>query len=288
VLVGGKGKRLRPLSTDERPKAFLSVTRSGKSMFADTVRRINGLIPASRIIVVANRAHKRLVTRDLPWLKGRNLILEPVSRNTAPAVGLAARAIEARHSGAIMAVLPTDHYVRDEGKYAVCLKTAVDFLKSHKDCVVVFGIKPTYPSTEYGYIKLAGGRYKSGKRKVSKAEKFVEKPALGKAVKYLKSGSYLWNSGTFLFASDTLLRLMKKLAPGIYRNLKRGAVSAKVYSDMPDISLDYAVMEKAGNIYCVRGDYGWSDVGSFEALKRVLRAQGRKFAEENGKITEIY
>lgn len=288
VLVGGKGKRLRPLSTDRRPKAFLSVTRDRKSMFSNTVRRISGLIPASRVIVVANRAHKNLVRRDFSGLKDKNLILEPVSRNTAPAAGLAAREIRRMYGNVIMAILPTDQYVQGEVKYLACLEKAAEFLRGSKDSIVVFGIKPTKASTEFGYIKLGKARAGGRAANVLKVDRFVEKPDTAKARKYLASGKYLWNSGAFMLYSETLLKLLRVFAPGIYRGLKDGKRPAAAYANMPDISLDYAVIEKAKRIYCVRGDYGWSDAGSFDELKKLLRKESRDFLEKDGKIVRIY
>jgi mannose-1-phosphate guanylyltransferase len=286
ILVGGKGKRLRPLSTDKCPKAFLSITRDRKSMFRKTVDRIRKLVGSANIVVVANKMHAKLVKRDFPQIKRANLILEPVSRNTAPAVGFAVSVIAGRDRNALIAVLPTDHYIKDEKKQLKTVVTAIDFLREKKDAIIVFGIKPTFPSTEFGYIKIL--RSPSGKASdVNKADRFVEKPDLGTARKYLKSGMYLWNSGAFIFAAETLLHSMRNSAPDIYRNLKDVKNIGKRYEKMPDISLDYAVMEKAKNMYCIRGSYGWSDVGSFKALKKVLKRESRKFTEEDGKIVRI-
>lgn len=278
ILVGGKGKRLRPLSTDERPKAFLSVTKDRKSMFRKTVDRIRRLVPVSNIVVVANKMHAKLVKKEFPEIKKSNLILEPVSRNTAPAVGFAASVIAGRDQNAIAVVLPTDHYIRDEKKQLNTIASAVEFLKNHTGAIVVFGIKPTFPSTGFGYIRVKG---------INKVEKFVEKPDLGTARKYIKSGKYLWNSGAFCFSVGTLLRSMRSYAPAIYRNLEDVKNIGARYAKMPDISLDYAVMEKAKNIYCIRGSYGWNDVGSFKALRKVLKREGRKFVEEGGMIVRI-
>lgn len=292
VLVGGKGKRLRPLSTDEMPKAFLSVTGNRKSMFANTLRRVGLLVPESRIIVVANAAHEKLVRRDFPSIREENLILEPVSRNTGPAVAIAVRAVYGRDRDAVIAVLPTDHYIRNEEKQLRCAEVGVEFLNNHKDAIVVFGIHPTFPSTEYGYVKVGRKALKVGGTcdkkivEVARVERFVEKPDADTAAKYLESGGYLWNSGAFLFTAKAFLGALRKYAPAIWRRLK-DASSAREYEKMPDISLDYAVMEKARKIYCVKGSYGWSDVGSFAALRKVLVIESRRFVEKEGRITKI-
>lgn len=286
ILVGGKGKRLRPLSSDEHPKPFLSFTKDRNSMFRNTVLRMQKLIPPSRIVVVANKTHGRLVRKDFPGIKKENLILEPVSRNTAPAVGLAAAIIEKQNKNAIIVALPTDHYIRNEPQQLKVIATAVDFLKEHRGAIVVFGIKPTFPSTQFGYVKVVPSKGQRSK-KIHKVERFVEKPDLKTAKKYIKSGAYLWNSGAFCFSAQTLLSAMKVFAPKIYRNLKGTKGLDSRYAKMPDVSLDYAVMEKAKSMYCIRGSYGWNDVGSFDALKKVLKMESRRFTEEDGKVTRI-
>lgn len=293
ILVGGKGKRLRPLSTDEKPKAFLSITRDMKSMFRRTADRIEPLVGAGNIFVVANEMHAKHVMRDFPSIKRSNLILEPISRNTAPAVGLASRIIAARNKDAIIAVLPTDHYIRDEKRQLRVVGSAIEFIRRRRDAIVVFGINPTFPCTEYGYIKVRGpasGRLRTrrpGIRGVVKVERFVEKPDLRTARKYIESGKYLWNSGAFLFTARTILKAIEKYEPAIHRGLKDLGRITSSYARMPDLSLDYAVMERSPDIYCVTGSYGWNDVGSFAALKKVLKRESRRFVEEDGKIVKI-
>jgi mannose-1-phosphate guanylyltransferase len=285
ILVGGKGKRLRPLSTDERPKAFLSVTRDRKTMFAGTVGRIKRLIPQSKIVVVANRMHAGLVRRDLPGINKANLILEPVSRNTAPAVALAARAILKRDPDAVIMVLPTDHYIADEDKELDCLRRGIEFMAEKKTGIVVIGLKPSYPSTHFGYIKVDGAI--AGAQGIYGVEKVVEKPDLRTAKRYIRAGGYLWNAGIFIFSARRFMQALKAYAPRISRVLEGGKITGRSYAGMPDISLDYAVMEKAKEVYCVRGSYKWDDLGGFESLKRVLKRESRRFVEEGGKIVKI-
>jgi len=285
VLVGGKGKRLRPLSTDARPKAFLSITADRQTMFKNTIRRVERLIPKANIMVVANKAHSRLVKKDMPGIKKDRLMLEPVSRNTAPAVAFAAKALSQSTDAEVIAVLPTDHYIPDEEKQAACLKEAIDIALRGDGGFVVFGIEPRYPATGFGYIKLKARV--PGTANIFKVDRFVEKPGLATAKKYLASGNYLWNSGVFVFRVDALLGAIKRFAPRIYRNLKRRGRTAASYAGMPDISIDCAVMEKVKDIYCVRGSYRWNDVGSFDSLRKVLKGEGRRFVEKDGKIVKI-
>jgi mannose-1-phosphate guanylyltransferase len=287
ILIGGKGKRLRPLSTDERPKAFLSVTRNRRTMFRNTIDRIRRIIPDDNIVVVASKLHSKLVRKDAPAIKRSNLLLEPASRNTAPAIMLAAASIVKRRKDAVIVVLPTDHYISEEARQLECLRKGIRFMQDRRTGIVVLGLKPRYPSTQFGYIKLKPGRLAEEAGQVYRAEKFVEKPEAATAIKYLKSGKYLWNCGIFIFDAQHFIGAVKRHAPKIYNILKSGTASAAAYEKLPDISLDYAIMEKALHVYCVKGSYGWNDVGSFGALKKVLRREGRSFVEKDGKVLKI-
>jgi mannose-1-phosphate guanylyltransferase len=283
ILVGGKGKRLRPLSTDARPKAFISVTRDRKTMLEKTAERMAGIIPASDIVVVANARHSALVRRSFKRIKKGNLLLEPVSRNTAPAIAFASSVLAARGGDPVIVMLPADHYITRIGKYARAVNCAIAFAREN-NAVVAMGIEPDFPSTEYGYIRIHG---RAGENGIYKVEKFTEKPDMKTAKEYIKSGHYMWNSGMFIFRASVMLNLIKLYAPRIDRLLSCGSRIGRSYHKFPDISLDYAVMEKAHNIYCIRGGYGWKDIGSFESLKGVLRRESRRFVEERGKVIEI-
>lgn len=280
ILVGGKGKRLRPLSTDKRPKAFLSVTANRKTMFANTVDRISRIVPPDRILAVANKDHVPLVKRDLPKTAHMKIILEPVSRNTAPAIGVAARLLAAVDEESIMLVMPTDQYAPEASKQLRSLKKGVEFVRKNEDAIVVIGIRPDRPATEYGYIKVPR---KGGMVKV---ERFTEKPDLRSAERYLADGKHLWNAGIFIVRAKTLLKSLEAFAPKIYRILTGADVGAS-YRKMPDISIDYAVMERSRNIYCVRSSFKWSDMGSFDSLEKVLKTEKRRYVMKNGRIVKI-
>lgn len=285
ILVGGKGKRLKPLSTNSKPKAFLSVTKNKKTMFRNTVDRISNIIPSENIFVVANKAHARLVKRDFPNISKENLLLEPISRNTAPAIALAAKTLRDRFEDVVMVVIPTDQYVMDEHKYLDSIKKGIKFVSKNRAALIALGVKPAFPSTELGYIRVQGkGLMGQG---IYKAERFVEKPDLKTAKKYLKSKRYLWNAGAFIFSTHAILKAFKIFARDIFNGLKEPDNITKRYKTLPDISIDYAVMEKADNIYCVKGSYRWQDMGSFESLKTILKREKRKFVLKNGKIVKI-
>ena len=283
ILVGGKGKRLRPLSTDVKPKAFLSVMRDGKTMFGRTIERISRMIPESKIVVVANASHVDLVKKYFKAIKRDNLLLEPVSRNTAPAVAYASSVLNARDEDAVLVVLPADHYVTRVKDYLKTLKDGIDFARK-AEAVVVIGIDPKSPSTEYGYIRVH--RRVRGQN-AYKVEKFTEKPDQKTAKGYINSGHYLWNSGIFIFRASVMLKLVKLYAPKIDSVLAGKGALAKLYPKFPDISLDYSIMEKAHNVYCMKGDYGWKDIGGFDSLKSVLKRESRRFIEKDGKVIKI-
>ena len=285
VLIGGKGKRLRPLSTDARPKAFLSIARNRKTMFENTIRRLERLVLPGNILVLANKSHARLVKEEFPGIKRNRLILEPVSRNTAPAIALAAWQLRDTGRNTVMVVLPTDHYVPDEEKQRACLSKGISTALAGKGDFIVLGLKPKEPATGFGYIKIkSGASTENGSYRV---ERFIEKPHLARAKKYVASGNYLWNTGVFIFRVAALIEAIKEHAPEIYSCLKRAGAKGDFYEKMPDISIDYAIMEKVKGIRCVRGSYRWSDVGSFDSLKKVLRRESRRFVAEDGKVLKI-
>lgn len=289
ILVGGKGKRLRPLSTNSRPKAFLSITRDRKTMFGMTLNRARKITTDANILVVANRLHAGLVKRDFPGLRSENLILEPVSRNTAPAITLAAFALGRRSIDPVMVVLPTDQYIieSDRPGYLESVKVGIGFAASHSDALMVLGVRPRYPATGFGYIKTIDHRPKTRDPKIYKVEKFEEKPDLKTAKRYVKSGKYLWNAGTFFFRVDALLTAVRKFAPRIFEGLVKSKSIRSSYGKLPDISIDYAIFEKARNIHCVKGSYEWHDMGSFESLKTILERESRRYTVKGERVTKI-
>lgn len=277
ILVGGKGKRLEPISIASHPKAFLPITRRDETMFKKTLSRAGRLVPQDRIIVVANKHHAKLVKKDFPGIKKKNLILEPVAKNTAPAIALAASEIEKRFADGIMIVMPSDHYITGEGRYINCLRKGVAFIKRYwwKDPLIVIGIKPRFPATGFGYVKVKSEGRKSESGDIYEVERFVEKPDMRKAKIFVADRRYMWNSGIFTFKASTILRAIEKFEPVIYNSVKQiGTVKIdKLYSELPNISIDYAVMERSGSIYCVKADYGWRDMGNLNTLKEVLEAE---------------
>ena len=270
ILSGGSGERFWPLSTPERPKQFLTVF-GGKSLLRQSVDRLKGLVPPERILIVTGKALARATYRELPEIPRRNIILEPCRRDTAAAVATACTAVE-RMGGenAVAAILTADQLMEDVKAFRMILRLAAN-AASHHDAIVTMGVKPTYPATGFGYIRV--GRPVGD---VFRAERFVEKPDLATAKKYLRSGKYVWNAGMFVWKVSTLKAALAKYAPQLV------GITPKDYERLPKISFDYAVMEKADNVLVTSGDFGWDDVGTWTAADRHLKTDGCGNAARGG------
>ena len=280
VMAGGSGTRFWPLSRRTRPKQFLPLAGDAP-LLAATVGRLPPLARPQRTYVVCGPQHAAAARRMVPQLPHDNFIVEPCARNTAPCVGLAALHVAARDPKGIIAMLPADHHIARPDAFRDALAAAAQLAEG--GAIATIGIQPSRPETGYGYLKV-GARVAArargkGRFHPHKVERFVEKPDVVTAARYLADGSYLWNSGIFVFRADVILeeigRAMPVLGellqviqralgtPAYPRTLKR------VFPECPSISIDYGVMEKSQRIAVVPADFGWSDVGSFAALSDV-------------------
>ena len=294
ILAGGAGTRFWPLSRRERPKQLMSVF-GGKSMLQRTVERVLPLQPR-RILVVTNALQVEETARQLDYCKNVpiDIIAEPVGRNTAPAIGLAA-AIIARHDPeAVMVVLPADHYIVDEERFRSTLLRAQE--AARQGSLVTLGIRPDRPETGYGYIEAGQSPDADGPWPV---ERFVEKPSLAKALEFLSARNFYWNSGMFVWQVRVILAELAKYLPALYAGLMKLRVSADawdlnglpsqiavLYSAIESQSIDYGVMEKAAQAAVIPADFGWSDVGSWRALPDLIApdADGNVVINARGNI----
>ena len=279
IMAGGSGTRFWPLSTNERPKQFLDLV-SEKTMIRETVDRVVKLIPAEKIFISTNIAYLDIIKKELPEIPEKNIIFEPMARDTAACIGYAALIIQKIYKDSIMAVLPSDHLIKKEKEFLESLNFA--FEEAEKDVIVTLGIKPSYPETGYGYINFKRGDSLPNIKNVYEVLKFEEKPNIEKAKEYLASGQYLWNSGMFIWKASTILKCFKEFLPEIYSGLQVIATSIgtndyeKVLKEefvkLPSESIDYGVMEKAENIYVIPGNFGWDDVGSWLSIERIKKS----------------
>jgi mannose-1-phosphate guanylyltransferase len=272
ILSGGSGTRLWPLSTPEKPKQFLSLV-SDKSLLQETVLRCNVLRDVASPMIIGNVAHRELISSQLKAIniQSGTIILEPIGRNTAPAIAVAAIQALDDHPDPLLFVMPSDHVIQNQKIFNEAVEIAV--LQAKRGKLVTFGIVPTHPETGYGYIR----RGKKINEKAYEVNSFVEKPNLEKANEYLAEGNYYWNSGMFLFSAKRYLEEMEKFSSDILMQSKAALEKSSVdnefiflekfyFEQCRSDSIDYAVMEKTNDAVVVPLDAGWSDVGSWNVV----------------------
>jgi mannose-1-phosphate guanylyltransferase len=273
ILAGGSGTRFWPASRTARPKQFLPITGRAP-MIAETWARLEGLVPPERILVVTAASQAELVREACPALLPENLLAEPVARNTAPAVALAAFEIRRRAPESVQVVLPADHVIRPATAFRATLAAGAREA-AESGALLTFGIRPTHPATGYGYVH-AGERVREvDGHPVHAVTRFVEKPDLATAERFLAEGGFFWNAGIFAWSSDAIAAALSEHVPALVAGLERwlaGADLAELYARFESQPIDVAVLEKAANVRCVPIDYPWNDVGSWAALPELIDA----------------
>ncbi len=275
IMAGGRGERFWPRSRKNLPKQFLSLTNDGKTMIQETVERILPLAAMEDIYVATNIDYRELVRRQLPRLPEENILCEPVSRNTAPCIGLGAEHMARKYGDAVMIVLPSDQIIKYNAIFLSALEDACG-VAEQGDNLVTLGIAPDAPETGYGYIKFRPERTLG---RAFAVERFVEKPDLETAKAYLETERYLWNSGMFIWKASSILKAFETHLPEMYGGLERIRASIgtadeertlrEEFEGFTSISIDYGVMEKAENIYVLSGAFGWDDAGSWLSVERI-------------------
>ncbi len=281
IMAGGIGSRFWPSSRTHRPKQFLDILGTGETLIQSTFNRFKQLVSADRIFIVTNGMYKDLVKEQLPELTDNQIICEPSRNNTAPCVALTALKIHALDKKANLIIAPSDHLILKEGVFIDKLKTAVDFAEKN-DALLTLGIQPSRPDTGYGYINYDV----SSEGAVKKVKRFTEKPPVETAQAFLESGDYVWNAGIFIWSTKSILSAFQQHATSIYDILAQDLTVFNTpaeqkfidtaYPKTPSISVDYAIMERADNIYTLPADIGWSDLGTWGSLyaESVKDAQG--------------
>lgn len=284
IMAGGRGERFWPRSRKGMPKQFLDLTGEGKSMLRLTVERILSMVDMEDIYISTNEDYRELVKEHLPELPEENILCEPVGRNTAPCIGLAAVHIRRKYKDAMMMVLPSDHLIKYKAMFLGTLRSGCAVAEKGENLVTI-GITPAYPETGYGYIHFSQDDFEDASFGV---EEFVEKPDFDTAKKYLESEEYLWNSGMFMWKASTVLKKIEDYLPDSYGHLLKieAAIGTpeerktleEEFPLLESVSVDYGIMEKAKDIYTIPGTFGWDDVGSWLAVSRL------KTVDEKGNI----
>ena len=277
IMAGGKGERFWPLSTDEKPKQFLKLF-GDDTMIQMTVNRLTNLIPLEQIFIVTGKCYEDLIKEQLPLLPEKNIILEPVGKNTAPCIALSSFIIEKQFPGSTIVVLPADHIIIDEANFREVIKSGCEYIDKNEEDIVTIGMKPTRPDTGYGYIQYGDVSETMGKNEIREVSQFVEKPDLAKAIAYIKNGHFLWNGGMFIWKAKYMLKLTDLYLNKTYKVLEKivstsgeqfYSVLDKQYRTLESISVDYGIMEKVKNIKVIPSYFGWDDVGSWYAVERL-------------------
>ena len=273
LMAGGVGTRFWPYSRNAKPKQFLDVLGTGKTLLQSTYERYLPVCIPENIWVVTHEEHAHLVQEQLPGIHPIQVLLEPMRKNTAPCIAYAANRISMQNPEAVMVVSPSDHIILREAKFLTTISKTVEKAKS-QDKLITLGIKPSRPETGYGYIQFL-----EGKSSLKKVKTFTEKPAHALAKTFLESGDFLWNSGVFVWNVKTILKAFQQylpelseafeeIRPKLLTDDERSLVS-RVYAQTKNISIDYGIMEKADNVFVALGDFSWSDLGSWSSLHEV-------------------
>lgn len=289
IMAGGIGSRFWPRSRKTLPKQLLNLFGEF-TMIQQTVNRLNGFIDSDKIFVITNKVQKALIEEQLTQIPKDNIVAEPVGRNTAPCVALAAAIISEINDDAVIITLPADHLITDTQKFRQSVQTGAEFAY-HSKGLVTFGIEPTRPDTGYGYINYDKNEIKP---QVHRVKKFVEKPNLKTAQQYLSSGEYLWNSGMFIWRADVVLDEIKQHLPEMFKSIKslsKDFASSNFYKGLNDvypvlqsISIDYGIMEKSDKVYLVKSNFDWNDVGSWESAYEL----NKKDENRNAIIGDVF
>jgi mannose-1-phosphate guanylyltransferase len=271
IMAGGVGSRFWPVSTADFPKQFHDMLGAGETLIQKTFSRLSKIVPAENILVLTNERYNDIVLSQLPLIKQEQVLLEPAMRNTAPCILYATLKIKKQNPNAVMVVAPSDHWIEDEQSFADNLKACFDF-SAQEDALLTLGIQPTFPNTGFGYIEFD----KSDQNPIKKVNQFREKPNYETAKQFLASGNFLWNGGIFIWSVQAILSAFEKFQPQMTTLFEKGNASYNTssesefinenYADAENVSIDYAVMEKANNVFVLPATFDWNDLGTWGSL----------------------
>ena len=295
-MAGGVGSRFWPISNTNRPKQFLDILGCGKTLIQMTAERFKGLVPPENVWVATSAAYKDLIKEQLPEVPEQNILFEPCRRNTAPCICYVSWKIKKRKPRANVIVTPSDHFIADTKKFQDAISDCMEF-SAETDAIVTLGIRPTHPETAYGYIKGDLSFSSSRKKNIFRVDTFKEKPTKELAEQYIKQNDFLWNSGIFIWSVSTIVNAFRVYQPEIshyfedifsYYDLPQEQdMINQQFPKCPNISVDYAIMEKAEEIFVYPADFGWNDLGTWGALRR--QSQKDEYGNATiGKDIELY
>lgn len=282
IMAGGRGTRFWPRSREKYPKHLLDIVGK-QSLIQDTVDRIAPIVATENIYIVTGAPHADELMKQLPHIPKSNILIEPIGRNTAPCIGLASLTMKRKASDEVMCVLPADHVILQVDEFREVLHVAAE--AAHQgDHLVTIGITPKRPEVGYGYLEQGNFKMSIRGRDVYEVASIREKPPRETAEQFLRMGRFFWNSGMFIWRISSILKAIETYLPDLYQSLlrieevlgtpKEAEVIEREYTAIHPISIDYGVMEKAHNVLLVKGDFGWSDVGSWDALWEVTEKDG--------------
>ncbi len=289
LMAGGVGSRFWPVSTQNFPKQFHDMLGTGDTLIQKTFKRLSYLIPEENIFILTNEHYSDLVFEQLPNITKRQVVLEPVMRNTAPCILYAALKIQKENENAIMIVAPSDHWIEDEKAFSSNVQTAFEYCQSN-DALMTLGIRPTFPNTGYGYIEYD----KVTSKAIKAVKQFREKPDYKTAEMFLKAGNFLWNAGIFIWSVTSVIKAFQNNQPELFLLFQKGVTlynSAKEelfikenYPLAENISVDYAIMEKSTNVFVIPATFDWNDLGTWGSLYDKLHKDQKLNAIVNSKV----
>ena len=289
LMAGGVGSRFWPVSTEDFPKQFHDMLGSGSTLIQKTFSRLSKLIPVENILILTNERYNEIVLEQLPMVQQEQVLLEPAMRNTAPCILYASLKIQKRNADALMVVAPSDHWIEDEVEFANNLQQCFDFCEK-EDALMTLGIQPTFPNTGFGYIEYD----KLDSNPIKKVAQFREKPDYETAKSFLKSGNFLWNGGIFIWSVQSITNAFEKFQPQMNALFQSGLESYNTnlekqfieenYAKAENLSIDYAVMENATNVYVLPATFDWNDLGTWSSLHEKLEKDDQNNAVINATV----
>jgi len=289
LMAGGVGSRFWPVSTTDLPKQFHDMLGAGSTLIQKTFSRLSKIIPPENILILTNERYNDLVLEQLPMVKQEQVLLEPAMRNTAPCILYASLKIQKQNPNALIVVAPSDHWIEDEVAFSRNLQQCFDFCQK-ENALMTLGIQPTFPNTGFGYIEFD----KSDTNPIKKVNQFREKPDYETAKSFLAAGNFLWNGGIFIWSVQSITEAFEKFQPQMNGLFQKGIESYNTlnekqfindnYANVENISIDYAVMEKAQNVYVLPATFDWNDLGTWGQLHEKLDKDENNNGVINAKV----